>query len=377
METKTTAAKAAAAGHVAARTAAGRNAGAVDESKLNEFMQRAVTDIGAAMSAALVLIGDRLGLYRALAAAGPQTPEGLAEITGTHERYVREWLANQAAGGYVTYEPQTGCYAIPPEQALALADDKSTVFLPGAFQIIAAAFAAAPRIEEAFCTGEGVDWCDHHAHLYEGTERFFRPNYAGHLVSSWIPSLDGVEEKLRRGARVADVGCGHGASTVLMAQSYPQSRFVGFDYHHLSVEAARRRAADAGVGDRVHFHVGESTDFPGQAFDLVCNFDSLHDMGDPLGAARHVREILAEGGTWMIVEPFAGDRVEDNLNPVGRVYYAASTMICVPASLAHDGPALGAQAGEARLRELITSAGFGRFRRVAETPFNIVYEARA
>jgi SAM-dependent methyltransferase len=349
---------------------------AVDETKLNQFMHKAVIDVGAAMSAALVLIGDKLGLYRALAAAGPQTPAELAEITDTHERYVREWLGNQAAGGYVTYDPKTQRYSLPPEQTLALADEQSTVFLPGAFQIAAAVFAAAPRIQEAFCTGEGLDWCDHHAHLYEGTERFFRPNYAGHLVSSWIPSLEGMEAKLGRGARVADIGCGHGSSTILMAQAYPKSRFIGFDYHHLSVEAARRRAVEAGLDDRVRFHMGESTDFPGHDFDLVCNFDSLHDMGDPEGAARHVRETLAEDGTWMIVEPFAGDRVEDNLNPVGRVFYAASTMICVPASLAHDGPALGAQAGEARMRDLVMGAGFKRFRRAAETPFNLVYEAR-
>jgi len=353
-----------------------RATAAVDEARLHDFMGRAVGDIGAAMSAALVLIGDRLGLYRALAAAGPQTSAGLAEITGTHERYVREWLGNQAAGNYVTYDPATGRYAIPAEQALALADETSTVFLPGAFQIVAAAFAAAPRIEAAFRTGEGLDWCDHHAHLYEGTERFFRPNYAGHLVAEWIPALEGVREKLERGARVADVGCGHGSSTILMAKAFPKSRFIGFDYHHLSIEAARKRAAEAGLDDRVTFQIGESTDFPGGGFDLVCNFDSLHDMGDPVGASRHVRDVLAKDGTWMIVEPFAGDRVEDNLNPVGRVYYAASTMICVPASLAHDGPALGAQAGEERLRGLVTGAGFGRFRRAAATPFNIVFEAR-
>ncbi len=348
----------------------------IDEAKLNEFIGKAVGDIGAALSAALVVMGDKLGLYRALAEAGPLTPAGLAQRTGTKERYVREWLANQAAGGYVTYDPATGAYALPAEQAFALADESSPAFLPGAFQVIAAAFRAEPRIAENFRTGAGLDWGEHDPCLFEGTERFFRPNYLGNLVASWIPALDGVEAKLRAGAKVADVGCGHGASTILMARAYPKSTFAGFDYHAPSIEAARARAREAGLEDRVRFEVADAAAYPGRGYDLVAHFDCLHDMRDPAGAARHVLETLDRDGTWMIVEPFAGDRVEDNLNPVGRVFYAASTMICVPVSLAGRGPALGAQAGEARLRELVTGAGFTRFRRATQTPFNLVLEAR-
>ena len=348
----------------------------VDEAKLHEFLGKAVGDIGAGMSVALVLIGDKLGLYKAMAQAGPVTPAELARRTGTAERYVREWLANQAAGGYVTYEPGSGRYTLPAEQALALADETSPVLLPGAFQLIAAVLKAEPRIMENFRTGAGMDWGDHDPGLFAGTERFFRPNYLGHLVSEWIPALGGVGEKLRRGAKVADVGCGCGASTVLLAQAYPSSRFVGFDYHRPSIEVARQRAQEAGVAGRVTFEVARSTDYPGRGYDLVAHFDCLHDMGDPVGAARHVRETLDPDGTWMIVEPFAGDRVEENLNPVGRVFYAASTMVCVPASLAQNGPALGAQAGEARLREVVTAGGFTRFRRATQTPFNLVLEAR-
>jgi 2-polyprenyl-3-methyl-5-hydroxy-6-metoxy-1,4-benzoquinol methylase len=349
---------------------------AVDQGKLHEFLGRAVGDIGAAMSAALVLIGDKLGLYKAMAEAGPVTPAQLAERTGTAERYVREWLANQAAGGYVRYEAAKGTYNLPPEQAYALADETSPVFLPGAFQVMSALFKAEPKIAANFRTGKGLDWCEHDHALFEGTERFFRPNYLGNLVSSWIPALDGMEERLRRGARCADVGCGHGASTILMAREYPKSRFVGFDYHEPSIRTARERAQTAGLADRVTFEVARSTDYPGKDYDLVAHFDCLHDMGDPVGAARHVRETLAGDGTWMIVEPFAGDRVEENLNPVGRVFYAASTMVCVPASLAHNGPALGAQAGEARLRDVVMKGGFTRFRRATQTPFNLVLEAR-
>lgn len=348
----------------------------VDQGKLEAFMHRVVGDIGAAMSASLVLIGDRLGLYKALAQGGPMTPRELAARTATNERYIREWLDNQAAGGYVAYEPGSARYSLPPEQALALADDTSTVFLPGAFQIIAATQKALPRIERAFQTGEGLDWCDHDPDLYNGTERFFRPNYAGHLVSEWLPALDGVRSKLQAGAKVADVGCGHGSSTILMAQAYPQSRFIGFDYHHQSVEAARERARKANVTDRAAFHVGESVDFPGSDFDLVCHFDSLHDMGDPFGAARHVREVLKDDGTWMIVEPMSKDRPEENHNPVGRVFYAASTMICVPASMAHRGPALGAQAGPKRLENVVREAGFTKVRTAATTPFNQVLEVK-
>lgn len=347
----------------------------VNQDKLQDFLGKAVGDIGAAMSANLILIGDKLGLYKAMAKKGPVTPAELAKATKTTERYVREWLSNQAAGGYVTYEAATGRFTLPPEQAHALADETSPVFLPGAFQVIAATFVAEPKIEQRFRSGKGLGWDEHDHRLFEGTERFFRPNYVGNLVSSWIPALDGVEATLNAGAKVADVGCGFGASTILMAKAYPHSTFIGFDYHKPSIQAARKRAKEAGVSN-VTFQPAQSTDYPGKGFGLVTHFDCLHDMGDPVGAARHVRKTLAPDGTWMIIEPFANDKVEDNLNPIGRVFYAASTMICVPASLAYMGPALGAQAGEARLREVVTNGGFTRFRRATQTPFNLVLEAR-
>ena len=347
---------------------------AIDEAKLNAFMGKAVGDIGAALSAALVVIGDKLGLYKALAESAA-TPGELAKRTGTVERYVREWLNNQAAGGYVTYHPPTGRYSLPEEQALALAVEGSPAFVPGAFQVIAACFAAQERIADCFRSGKGMEWGEHHACLFEGTERFFRPGYAANLVSSWLPALEGVVAKLRKGASVADVGCGLGASTILMAQAFPEAKFVGFDSHEGSIRAARERARAAGVDGRVRFEVARATDYPGTGYDLVAHFDCLHDMADPIGAARHVRETLAPGGAWMIVEPFAGDRVEENLNPVGRVFYGASTMLCVPTSLAGQGPALGAQAGEARLREVVQAAGFRAFRRATETPFNLIFEA--
>src|SRR5262245_12983748 len=349
---------------------------AVDRAKLKEFVNRAVADLGAGLSAALVVLGDRLGLYRAMAGAGPLTPAELAGRTGTAERYVREWLLNQAAGGYVAYDPTAGTYTLPPEQALALADEDSEVFLPGNFQLMAAAFATLPRLEECFRTGAGIGWGEQDPLLFEGGERSFRPTYRSHLVPHWIPALDGVEEKLRRGARVADVGCGRGTTTILLAQAYPASRFSGFDAHAASVEVARRRAEEAGVADRVTFAVATSTDYPGAGYDLVAHFDCLHDMGDPAGAGRHVLDTLDRDGTWLIVEPFAGDRVEDNLTPVGRMLSAASTVICVPASLAEHGPALGGQAGEARIRAVVTGAGFRRFRRATQTRFNLVFEAR-
>jgi SAM-dependent methyltransferase len=349
---------------------------AINESKLNEFMGRAVGEIGAAMSATLVLIGDKLGLYKAMANAGPMTPGDLAKKTGTAERYIREWMANQAAGGYLTYDAAMAKYTLPEEQALALADENSPAFLPGAFQVIASLFMDEPKIAERFRSGAGLGWGEHDHRLFEGTERFFRPGYIANLTSNWIPALDGVEEKLRQGTKAADVGCGHGASTILMAKAYPKSEFIGFDYHEPSIKAARQRAKAEGVGDRCRFEVARSTDYPGKGYGLVAHFDCLHDMGDPVGAARHVRETLAPDGTWMIVEPFAGDKVEDNLNPFGRVFYAASTMVCVPASLAERGPALGAQAGEARLRQVVMSGGFTRFRRATQTPFNLVLEAR-
>lgn len=349
---------------------------AIDQDKLMEFLGKAVGDIGAAASAVLVLLGDQLGLYKALAKSGPMAPAELARATGTAERYVREWLGNQAAGGYITYDSESGKYSLTPEQACALADESSPAFIPGAFQVISAMFHAEPKIASNFKTGRGLDWCEHHHRLFEGTERFFRPNYIGNLVSSWIPALDGVETKLKAKAKVADVGCGHGASTILMAKAYPNSTFFGFDYHEPSIKVARERAGEADLDGRVTFEVAKSTDFPGKGYDLVAHFDCLHDMGDPVGAARHVYDTIKEDGTWMIIEPFAGDHVEDNLNPVGRVFYAASTMICVPASLAHNGPALGAQAGESRLREVVTKGGFKRFRRATQTPFNLVLEAK-
>jgi SAM-dependent methyltransferase len=340
-------------------------------------MGRAVGDIGSGISAALVMIGDKLGLYKAMAAAGPVTPAELAARTETTERYVREWLNNQAAGGYVGYDAATRKYSLSPEQAMALADETSPAFLPGAFQIVAAAMRAEPRISNAFRTGSGLDWTEQDPILFEGTERFFRPGYIANLTSAWIPALDGVAAKLERGAKVADIGCGHGASTILMARTYPKSTFVGFDYHAASIETARRRAREAGLADRVHFEVASAQDFPGTGYDLAGCFDCLHDMADPVGAARHIRCALAKDGTWLLVEPYANDHVEENLNPVGRVFYGASTVFCVPCSLAGHGPALGAQAGEAALRKIVVEGGgFSRFRRATETPFNLVLEAR-
>jgi SAM-dependent methyltransferase len=350
----------------------------LDESKLNEFVMKAVGEMGAAMNSALILIGDRLGLYKAMAGAGPMSSAELAAKTGTAERYIREWLSAQAAGGIVTYDPPTQKFTLPPEQAFALADEMSPVFLPGAHYVIAACMRDEPKLTEAFQTGKGVGWHEHDACLFIGTERFFRPNYRAHLINEWIPALEGVEAKLKSGGRVADVGCGLGTSTILMAQAYPKSSFVGFDYHPESIELAKKAATSAGVGDRVKFEVAKAKDYPGKGFDFVAFFDCLHDMGDPEGAARHVLGSLGDHGTWMIVEPFAHDKVEDNLNPIGRVYYAASTMLCTPASLSQEvGLALGAQAGEGKLAGVLKSAGFKKVRRAAETPFNIVLEARA
>ncbi len=349
---------------------------AIDPDKLQAFAGKAIGEIGAAASAALVVIGDKLGLYRALATRGPLTAGELAGATGTDERYVREWLGNQTAGGYVEYDPASARYTLPPEQAFMLADPSSPLYVQGAFAIIEAVFAVEPQITEAFRTGRGFGWHEHDPRLFAGVERFFRPSYNANLVSAWIPALEGVEEKLRAGARVADVGCGLGSSTIMMAQAYPRSTVVGFDYHGPSIESARTAAATAGC-DRASFEVARAHDYPGGAYDLVTFFDCLHDMGDPVGAARHVLRTLASDGTWMLVEPFAGDRLEDNINPVGRAYYAFSTTICTPASKAQEvGLALGAQAGEARIREVVREAGFTRFRRAAETAFNIVYEIR-
>jgi SAM-dependent methyltransferase len=357
--------------------AATEQAAGIDEQKLGAFMNQVIGELGATVGAALVVIGDQLGLYKAMAGAGPITSAQLADRTSTAERYVREWLNAQAAGGYVTYDPATRSYTLPAEHALALADESSPFFVCGAFQGFTSLVRDEPKIREAFKSGAGVGWHEHSHDLFEGTERFFRTGYNTHLVGSWLPALDGVEGKLRGGARVADVGCGLGASTILMAKAYPKSEFIGFDYHAESIEAARGRAEDAGVTDRVRFEVAPASGFSG-TYDLVCMFDCLHDMGDPVGAARHVLGALEKDGTWLIVEPFANDNVEDNFNPVGRVYYGASTLVCTPASLSQEvGLGLGAQAGEARLRDVVTAGGFTRFRRATETPFNLVLEARA
>ncbi|MBQ1543813.1 SAM-dependent methyltransferase [Caulobacter sp. CCUG 60055] len=348
-----------------------------DPQKLEAFMGKMVGDMGAAISAALVVVGDRLGLYRALAELGPATPAELAARAGAAERYVREWLAAQAASGYVDYDKAAGRFSMSPEQAMVFADEGGPAFMAGGFEILAAMFRDEPKITQAFRTGEGVGWHEHDGCLFRGTERFFRPGYNANLVSSWIPALEDVEGRLKAGARVADVGCGHGASTVVMAKAYPNSRFFGFDYHAPSIERARQAAEEAGVGDRVSFEVASAKDFPGRDYDMAAIFDALHDMGDPVGAARHIRESLGPDGVWMLVEPFAHDDMADNLNPVGRLFYSASTMICTPASLSQEvGLGLGAQAGEARLRQVTEQAGFTRFRRAAETPFNLVFDVR-
>ncbi|HXA76044.1 MAG TPA: methyltransferase domain-containing protein [Candidatus Acidoferrales bacterium] len=349
----------------------------VNQAKLHEFMMKAVGEMGAAMNAALIIVGDKLGLYKAMAGAGPMTSTELATKTKTTERYVREWLSAQAAGGFVTYDASSAKFTLPPEQALALADEQSPVFLPGFFQAVSACFKDEEKVSEAFRTGKGVGWHEHDHSLFVGTERFFRPNYRAHLVNEWIPALGDTEAKLKAGAKVADVGCGLGTSTILMAGAYPKSTLMGFDYHPQSIELAREAAAKAGVSDRVKFETAKAKDFPGKGYQLVTFFDCLHDMGDPEGAARHVLGSLDAHGVWMIVEPFANDKLEDNLNPIGRVFYGASTMLCTPASLSQEvALGLGAQAGEGRLSKILKSAGFTRVRRAAETPFNIVLEAR-
>ena len=348
----------------------------MNEDKLMGLVHQAVGDFGSILTGALVVLGDRLDLYRHLADAGrPLTSAELATAAGCAERYVREWLNGQAASGYVTYAD--GRYALDEEQAIAFTDENSPACVIGGFQAMLAATRAIDRLTGAFRTGEGLGWHEHHDDLFRGTERFFRPGYNANLTTSWIPALEGVEDKLRRGAQVADVGCGHGASTIIMARAFPESTFTGFDYHAPSIEAARKAAAEAGVDDRVRFEVASAAEYPGTGYDLVGFFDCLHDMGDPAGAARHVLSSLAPDGTWLIVEPFARDDVAGNLNPVGRLFYSVSTLVCTPASLSQEvGTALGAQAGETRLRDVVTTAGFTRFRRAAETPFNLVLEAR-
>lgn len=350
----------------------------IDEEKLNEFIGKFVGDLGAVAHAATVLIGDELGLYKAMADGEPLTAGELAERTETDERYMQEWLSAQAASGYVEYDPGTKRFRLPPEQAFALTNEYNPLFAPGGLQVAASTIKDAGKVAEAIRSKRGLGWHEHHHDLFAGTERFFRPNYIGSLVSSWIPALDGVEAKLHSGAKVADIGCGHGASTILMAREYPDSTFTGFDYHEGSIEAAREAAAVAGVSDRCDFHVASAKEYPGEGYDFVTIFDALHDMGDPEGAAAHVRDSLEADGTWMIVEPYAGDSLEENINPIGRIYYSASTTLCVPASRDQEvGLALGAQAGEARMREVVMAGGFSRFRRAAETPLNLVFEARA
>jgi SAM-dependent methyltransferase len=355
---------------------AATQASALDVHKLNAFIGQFVTDLGASVHAGMVVIGEKLGLYKALAAR-PMSSAELARETQTDERYLREWLASQAAGGYVTYDAGSGTFSLTEEQAFTLANEESPAYLPGAFELALGSLAAVPRIAESFRTGKGMGWHEHVEGVFHGCEKFFRPGYVANLVSSWIPALEGVQEKLEKGACVADVGCGKGASTLLLARAFPKSRFFGFDYHDRSIEAARSYASRDGLADRVTFEVAQAKQYPGKDYDLVAVFDCLHDMGDPVGASTHVRQSLSNDGTWMIVEPFANDQLKDNLNPVGRVYYSFSTLLCTPCSRSQEvGLCLGAQAGEARIREVVTAAGFSRFRRATETAFNIVYEAR-
>jgi SAM-dependent methyltransferase len=346
-------------------------------SNMEAFVSKMLGDVGAAFTGALVIVGDKLGLYKALSQHGPLTPAELATHSGTAERYIREWLPAQAAAGYVNYDAATDRYSMSPEQIAVLADESSEFCMLGGFESISSIYKDEPKITEAFRSGRGVGWHEHSPCLFRGTERFFRSGYAAHLVQDWLPALEGVVEKLQRGAVVADVGCGHGASTILMAQAFPNSTFHGFDYHPASIQRAEEAAQRAGVGNCCRFEVASAKDFPGHDYDLVAVFDCLHDMGDPVGAATHIRQSLRDDGTWLIVEPFAGNSVAENLNPVGRIFYAASTMVCVPASLSQEvGLALGAQAGEERLKNVVQQGGFTRFRRAMATPFNLILEAR-
>jgi SAM-dependent methyltransferase len=349
----------------------------VDDAKLNQFIGQMLSDLGGAASVALVRIGDALGLYKTLHERGPMTVAEFACSAGVDQRYLREWLSHQAASNYVSYDPATQKFALPPEQAMVFAIEDSPVFMPGVFGCMASILDNQPKVEPAFKTGAGVAWGDQTSCLFCAVARFFRPGYHNNLVSNWLPALDGVVAKLEQGAKVADVGCGHGVSTAIMAQAFPNSQFIGYDFHPSSIEHAQAHAREHGVTGNTRFEVGTAKDYPEKDFDLVAFFDCLHDMGDPAGAAAHVRQSLKPDGSWMIVEPMAGDRLEDNLNPVSRIYYAASTMVCVPTSLAQEvGTALGAQAGEAKLSEVITAGGFRSVRRATETPFNMVLEAR-
>ena len=349
----------------------------LDETRMTAFLERIVDEIGAAISVPLTVIGDRLGLYKAMADGAPVDPAKLAERTGTHERYVREWLAGQAAGGYVAYDPDAGTYTLPPEHAAVLADEQSPFYQGGLFQATSGAIHAQDAIADRFRNGDGLGWHEHNHDLIDGVGRMFGVSYRAYLVQEWIPALDGVEAKLQRGARVADVGCGHGISTILLAEAYPNSTFVGFDYHEASLDEARRNAAEAGVEDRVTFERATATDFPGSGYDVIACFDALHDMGDPEGAARHIHAALAADGTWLVVEPMAGDAVAENMHPVGRINYGYSVLVCMPGSLNQPGRAgLGTNAGQVRLSEAIRGGGFSAVRRVAETPFNMVLEAK-
>lgn len=349
----------------------------IDEEKLNGLLETALVDCGATAHATLAVVGDKLGLYGALDEAGPLTSIELAEKTDTTERYVREWLASQAAGGYVTYDPETERYSLSPEQAFILADEESPAFMPGVFQLATSLNKVEPKLTAAFRTGEGVGWHEHDEGVFHGTERFFGPSYGANVVSEWIPALDGLEATLNAGGRVADVGCGHAAPTIQMAEAYPESTFVGIDYHEESTDVARERAETAGVADRMDFEAATASEYGGTDYDLVTMFNCYHDMGDPVGVAAHVRETLADEGAWMIVEPYAEDRVEENFNPYGRLAYSFSTVACTPNSLSQEvGYGLGAQAGEERTREVVIEGGFTRFRRAAETPTALVYEAR-
>lgn len=357
--------------------AAAPDAATIDMDALMGFVFRAVDEVGATLNCALVVLGDKLGWYRAMAASGPTTPTRLAEDTGTDEHYTREWLNAQAAGGFVRYDPADGRYTLPAEHVVALTDETSPAFLPGFFQIALGTVSDTERIVQAARNGAGCGWHEHNSDVHDGCERFFRPGYHANLVSTWLPALGDVVPRLEQGASIADIGCGHGASSILMAQAFPRSTVLGADYHAASIEVARSRAEEAGVADRVRFDVAAAQSFPGSGYDLVTTFDALHDMGDPVGAARRVFDALAEDGVWMIVEPMAGDRIEDNFNPVGRAYYAFSTLLCTPASLAQEvGLAIGTQAGPARIRDITTAAGFTRFRTAAQTPFNRVIEVR-
>ncbi len=349
----------------------------IDMDALMSFVFRAVDEVGASLNCPLVVMGDRLGYYRAIADHGPLTPSTLAELTQTAEPYAREWLSSQAAGNYLSYDAHSRSFSISPEIAMAMTDETSPAYLPGFFQLAYGTARDADRIIEAARTGEGLGWHDHNTDVHDGCERFFRPSYNAHLIAEWLPAMEGVVEALERGATVADMGCGHGASTILMAQAYPNSRFLGSDYHEPSIDTARQRAIEAGVADRITFNVAGADAFAGKDLDLVTTFDALHDMGDPVGAARHVREALSDDGAWLIVEPAAGDHLEDNLTSLGRAYYGFSTLLCTPASLSQDvGLALGTQAGPARIRDVIEAAGFTRFRTAAATPFNNVFEVR-